>query len=113
MQAHAGCHIHSHEVMCMGKRNERGIEILPNDPLDMSAFHPSVRETLGDGMPIATMRAPNGVKVIIMGSGLPKTKEENARRIQHAFDVANRIAYNEGRRRWEQMKQEAAMAPAT
>lgn len=88
----------------MGKGNEYGVEYLPNEPLDMSTFHPSVRELLGDGMPIATMRAPNGAKVIFVGSALPKTPEENARRIQHAFDVANRIAYNEGRRRWEQMQ---------
>lgn len=86
----------------MKQREERPVEILPNEPLDMSMFHPDIRASLGDGMPLMTMRAPNGAKVVIMGTALPKTKEENARRWAEARAVANSIAYRAGKRAYEQ-----------
>lgn len=90
----------------MTKREGSGVEILPNEPLDMSGFDPRIRETLGDGMPLMTMRAPNGAKVLIFGDALPDTPEENARRWERARETAGRLVYEAGRRAYLQQCRE-------
>lgn len=97
----------------MKQHEERHVEILPNEPIDTSTFHPSIRALMGDGMPVMTMRAPNGAKVVIMGTELPKTKEENDRRWAEAWRVARGIAYRAGKRAYEQQLLERQKGSST
>lgn len=78
----------------MDKRTDNtpvGAVEIPNEPVDLSQIHPSLHKYYGDGMPLKTYRTSNGAIVRIFGACLPKTKEENRRNIQRAWEVANRI----------------------
>ena len=64
---------------------------IPNEPVDLSQIHPSLHKYYGDGMPLKTYRTTDGATVRIWGACLPKTKEENHRNIQRAWQVADQI----------------------
>lgn len=73
--------------------------IIPSERVSLEKIHPSLRHLYGDGMPIRTYKAPNGATVRFFGTCLADTEEENARRLENAYQVAELIREDIVRRR--------------
>ena len=82
-----------------------GLEIIENERVDVSKFHPSVQALYGDGMPIRTYRTERGTIVRFFGTALPKTEEENQRRLREAWRVQDIIWENIARREAQKNKE--------
>lgn len=67
------------------------LEKVPSTKADLTNIHESLRAAYGDGMPLETYNA-NGVRVRIFGADLPKTPEENRKRLRKAWAIADAIA---------------------
>lgn len=82
------------------------LEIIQGEPVDVSKVPANLRDDYGDGIPICTYKTASGATVRIFGTALPKTKQENERRIAAAWAMADRIAENIARRAYEAQKRE-------
>lgn len=58
---------------------------------DLSKIAPSLRYLYGDGMPVKTYIAANGVRVEVFASQLPKTDEERQKRLNRMNETAHQI----------------------
>jgi len=85
------------------------LEIIQGEPVDVTKVPANLRECYGDGVPVCTYRFPSGATVRIFGTALPKTREENERRLAAAWATADRIAENIARREYEKQKREGQL----
>lgn len=82
---------------------------VPSEPIsaeEMARIHPSLRH-LYEGGVVRTYNV-GGTRVRILGACLPKTPEENQRRLREAWRVADDIAHRAGARAYEKMLAEQA-----
>lgn len=77
----------------------KGLQIIQNEQVDLEKIHPSLRYLYGNGMPMRTYKTEAGATVRYFGSLLPETDEEQAQRVDAAFEVADRIRTSAAGRR--------------
>ncbi len=88
--------------------NVKAVEV-PSEPIsaeEMERIHPSLRH-LYEGGVVRTYDV-GGTRVRILGAYLPKTQEENQRRLREAWRVADDIARRAGERAYQKMLAEQA-----